>query len=370
MKRLPVIFALLSAGWQAPAFAAGARWELQFFHDADDSELTINDLAFPSSRTGVAAGFLMERGRVRPRVVVTRDGGRNWRFVETREVGLSLFFLREDLGWMVTERAIWRTTDAGSSWVRVARLRGLLRVYFLDENRGYAVGVRKSAYETADGGKTWTRLAAAEQPDSHPERTVYGWIEFADGKRGSIVGWSAPRRDAQQRLPDWMDPESAEKRRQWPAFTIVLQTDDGGRTWMHSTTSMFGRITRLRSAPGGRGLALVEFHDTFEWPSEVFRIDLRMDKTQRVYREKNRAVTDAALTGNFAYLAAIEPPGKLRQTPVPGRLVMVRSEDLSQWSEMEVDYRAYGRRAMLAVGGEKDVWVATDTGMILRLVDD
>jgi len=363
-----VILALLIAG-DRPC-QAGARWALQFFHDSLDSELVITDLAFPSPRTGVAAGYLLERGRLRPRVLLTRDGGRNWQLVETREAPVALFFLDEKLGWMVTERGLWRTGDGGFTWSKLTGLKGLLRVHFLDSRRGFAVGIRKSAFETTDGGQTWTPLAAAERPDSDPARTVYGWIEFAGPKLGSIVGWSVPRRQAEGRWPDWLDPEAAEKRRQWPSLTIVLQTADGGRSWQHATTSMFGRITRLRRLPDGRGLALVEFDDAFEWPSEVFRIDLGDNRTERTYREKSRAVTDLAFAGGRAYLAAIEPPGKLRQTPVPGRLVMIRSGNLTDWEEMEVDYRAYGRRAVLAVGGDREVWVATDTGMILRLEED
>ncbi|MCL6508106.1 MAG: hypothetical protein K6T59_13900, partial [Bryobacteraceae bacterium] len=68
-----------------------------------------------------------------------------------------------------------------------------------------------------------------------------------------------------------------------------------------------------------------------------------------------------------AYLAAVEPAGKLRRSPVPGRLHILRSDDLTTWSEMPVDYRAVARRAVLAAAGRKDIWVATDTGMILRL---
>lgn len=369
MKRLAAVLLLMGAGWQQ-RLAAGGRWELKYFHDALDSELVIHDLAFPSERTGVAAGLLIEKGRAKPRVLVTRDGGSDWKLIETREAGLSLFFLRDDLGWMVTERGVWRSTDGGSSWQKISSLRDLLRVCFLDARHGFAAGAKKSLYETTDGGNTWVRLAAADLPDSRPERTVYGWIEFADERHGSIVGWSAPPRAERESLPDWMDPEQVEKRRLLPTFTILIQTADGGRTWRHSTTSMFGRITRLRTAPGATALALVEFHDRFEWPSEVYRIDLAANRSERIYREKNRAVTDVALVRGRAYLAAIEPAGKLRDSPVPGRLVMIWSEDFKRWTEMEVDYRAFGRRATLAVAAGRGVWVATDTGMILRLAED
>jgi hypothetical protein len=114
MGRLPAVLLLLGAGWE-PILAA-ERWELKYFYDALDSELVIQDLGYPSERTGVAACVLLEKGKAKPRVLVTADGGRNWKLVETREAGLSLFFLREDLGWLVTERGIWRSTDGGSCW--------------------------------------------------------------------------------------------------------------------------------------------------------------------------------------------------------------------------------------------------------------
>jgi len=73
------------------------------------------------------------------------------------------------------------------------------------------------------------------------------------------------------------------------------------------------------------------------------------------------------LAGSSAYLAGFIPSGTLEQSPIPGKLVILESTDLENWEEMEVDYRAYAHRAVLAASGEGNVWVATDTGMILRL---
>jgi hypothetical protein len=42
--------------------------------------------------------------------------------------------------------------------------------------------------------------------------------------------------------------------------------------------------------------------------------------------------------------------------------------DLEHWQEMPVDYRAVAHRAMIAGPDEKHLWIATDTGMILKLV--
>ena len=71
-----------------------------------------------------------------------------------------------------------------------------------------------------------------------------------------------------------------------------------------------------------------------------------------------------------SYLAGFIPSGKLVNSPVPGRLVVLRSRHLRNWEEMDVDYRAYAHSAMFATPGQGDLWLATDTGMILKLADN
>jgi len=51
-------------------------------------------------------------------------------------------------------------------------------------------------------------------------------------------------------------------------------------------------------------------------------------------------------------------------SPVPQKVRILSSADLSNWSEANVDYRAVATRVMLA-GAGGSVWAATDTGMIL-----
>ncbi len=356
----------------AVAGAAEPRWRLQFFHDQDDSSFTLNDLKFPSAKRGVASGFLVVKGRTQPSVLVTGDGGEHWSFVATKEVGLSLFFLNDSLGWMVTPGGVWQTEEAGRSWRKLASLKGALRVAFVDEKRGYAVGAPKAIWATTDGGREWKRIEIGGEPKTDPAHTAYTWITFANARDGMILGHSTPSRgERNSRLPDWMEPDRAQKRRQWPALSLVFETRDGGSTWKSSATSMFGQITRLRLTPDRRGLALVEFRDAFEWPSEVHRINTNSGKSERAFRRKDRAVTDVLLIDRGpGYLASIEPAGALRNVPVPGKLRILRSEDLADWAEMPVDYRAEGHRAVLAAADADHIWVATDAGMILRLDHD
>jgi hypothetical protein len=164
-----------------------------------------------------------------------------------------------------------------------------------------------------------------------------------------------------------MEPEKATRRREWPGVSVSLETRDAGRTWKPTTVSNFGQITSIHLAPDGRALAVVEFQNAFPYPGEVYGISWKDGKSGRVFREKDRVVTDSALVdGGPAFLAAIEQPSVLR-SPIPGRLHMLTSTDLKQWKEMAVDYRASARRAVMAAVDASNAWVATDTGMILKL---
>lgn len=367
MSLLPRLLALaLACAASAPLFAQ-PRWDLQYFYDVKDEQFIINDLAFPSPTRGIAAGYRLDGDRVRPKCVVTSDGGRVWTDVKIKEPALSLFFLNDSVGWMVTEKGIWKTIESGRSWRKICKKRRMLRVYFKDEQHGWAVGSEKSIWGTSDSGRTWQLLPVAAEVETTKEYTHFTWIDFSNPRLGVILGYSEPPRRRRSRLPEWMEPEKAARRRQWPTLSVVIQTKDGGRTWKISTTSMFGRIHRLRLRPDGTGLTLVRFQYAFEWPSEVYRLDLKNNVTKRSFRRKNRSITDVILAGGYGYLAGFVPTGSLAQMPVPGRLVVLRSRDLKNWQEMEVDYRANARRVILAAAGDSHLWLATDTGMILKL---
>jgi hypothetical protein len=353
--------------------ARGERWKMQYFYDVNHESLRINDLACPTARRCIAIGdiAMTQKNSSRPVAVVTGDGGAHWTQTQLPERPLSLFLLDDSNGWMVGVKSLWKTQEAGRSWQRVAKLpANTFRVHFLDAMHGWAIGGRKSVFETVDGGKAWKPVPAAKEPKSNPEHTAYSWITFVDKNNGMITGFSRPPRGHQDNnLPDWMDPETAENRRQWPTLSIVLETRDGGRTWMPGTGSIFGRITRARLLPGGLGLGLITYDDSFEWTSELIAIDWKSGKSARAFRDRNFVITDVALISEkMAFLAGEQLPGKLRQNPVPGKLKILKSSDFSSWkTEMEVDYRATATRAMLAAVDATNIWVATDTGMILKL---
>ena len=366
MRRFFALFALLPL-----ALPAAQRFDIQYRYRDVDSTMTINDLAFPSDQRGIACGFTTDRKeKDRPMVLLTSDGGKNWTETTVKETGLSLFFLDDSNGWMVTDKGIWATTESGHSWAKLKNgPAAMLRVWFLDRAHGYAAGLTKKVYETTDGGETWTLLPILSEVQGDASFTTFGEISFAEGN-GIIAGWNIPPRRGG---PEWMEAGSkGAARQEIPHYSVLLETMDGGKKWVKSEASVFGQITRLSVTPQGTGLALLEFKDKFDYPSEVMKINLHTGKSERTFRTKDRAITDVRLFAgsNRGLIAGYETNGTVFRSPIPGKLRVLTSDDLDNWTEIPVDYRAVAHSVIIAGPDENHVWVATDTGMILKLVDE
>jgi len=341
-------------------------WKMQFFYDKPDSVLQISDLECPSARHCVASGWIGDKkGREKGALALTSDGGERWSLEEVGERPLSIFLLDDSLGWMVTDRGIWSTDDGGQTWTKQLAAKGMLRAHFVNPEHGFVIGSGRAVYETVDGGKKWTKLAAAERAPAATNNTVYDCIAFL-GEHGVIVGKVAPREDG--RDPIWLNPATARAQKQQNSTSIMLETFDGGKTWKSSVNPTFGDVTEMLITKSGFALALVEYHDYFSLPSSVLKVELGVAKPQVVFARRDRAVSDIALLEDGgALLASIQPPGNSNQVPIPGRLRMLRSKNLRDWTEEDVDYRAVAERAVIAAPDSKHAWVATDTGMILKL---
>ncbi len=360
--RISCVFLLLFAA--AVSSSAAERLAMAYFHDEDKSSLSIRDLAFADAERGMAVGLLVQDGKAKGAGLVTTDAGRTWTMIKLPAPAVWLF-LDARAGWIGDGRRVWKTADFGRSWKRVGRLDRIVRVFFLNERHGWAAGTNKSILETGDGGERWRQMEAADRIKTTREFTAFTWIAFADAQHGFITGAShPPQRRRFLNVPDWMDP--GYRQRELPSTMLLLATQDGGKTWKESVTSAFGQIARVRLTPDLRGLALIEFQGEFPFASEVLSLNLTTGQSARVFREKNRAVTDLALVDGEAWLTAVEPSGGMLQSPVPGKLKLLRSTDLAKWTEVPVDYRAVARRAVCARGAGR-LWVATDTGMILSV---
>jgi photosystem II stability/assembly factor-like uncharacterized protein len=340
---------------------AADRLALEYFYDKDESALSLYGLGFADDRRGMAGGVLTENGRTRGAALVTSDGGRSWALHDLPAPAAWLYVDARS-AWFGDGDRVWRSSDFGSSWVRARDLARISRVYFADAQRGWAIGWRDTVFATSDGGEHW-RAVDTGTDKSRRDAISYADMVFIDGQHGLIAGGTRPARRS-SRLPDWMDPAAAP--RETPSVIVLLQTGDGGNTWTQSKASVFGYVSRISAAPDGTGLALIEFTGRFSYPSEVHALNLKTGASVRAFRREDRAVTDVALANGTAWLVAVEPPGQMLQAPIPGKLKLLRSTDLSKWTEIEADYRAVATRAVCAWGAGR-LWVATDTGMLLAV---
>jgi len=344
------------------------KWQLQYFYDKEKSHLAISDLQFASPTRGVAVGVIVEGRKQDPVAVVTADGGAHWDTVPLKETPISLFFLNENFGWLVTDKGLWQTTEAGKNWRKLPKPPAPpIRVYFSDENNGWAVCGKKTVLETHNGGDTWTPVAAAAAQPGTKESSGFNWIAFATPQFGLISGFNHPPQHLFQEFPAWMDPEEALSHRELPHLTYTLTTRDGGKTWKSSAASLVGDVTRVRFGPQGLGVGLIEYAESFLYPSEAYKIDWTTGKSTTIFHDKRFAITDVWIAADgTVYLAGIVVSGELHSV-VPGRVQVLKSQDYSAWTEMDVDYRAVARQVTLSAPDENNLWLATENGMILRL---
>jgi len=339
---------------------------MQYFYDQAKSTFEIEDVQALSATRVIAVGNIVEGRSRKATAVSTTDGGAHWSVTPLEENPISLFFLNDSLGWMAGEKNLWKTTEGGKDWHKVSKFPApAFRVYFSDENTGWAACTKKQVLETHDGGKKWEPVAAASAVSGVPERSGYNWIAFATPQFGIITGFNQPLQRWAPMFPTWLDPQDALSRRETSHLYYALTTNDAGKTWKTQSASLVGHVTRLRLSPGGIGLGLIEYADSFRYPSEVYKIEWKTGTSTTVFRDKRYAVTDVWLTPDgTGYLAGVAFPGEVRSVS-PGKVKVFKTTDFTSWTEMEVDYRAVANR-VLFTGSGPDVWAATENGMILK----
>lgn len=371
MSRYPfsVIALLALVALTLPAQAQ--RWKIQYFYDKEKTSLTINDFAFPSAKYGIAAGYVAEGKHEEPMSLVTSDGGDRWQLLPLKETPVSLFFLDDSIGWMVTTKGLWRTTEAGKNWTKLPKVPGeILRVCFTTRMDGVAVGVKKLVLTTRDGGETWTPVAAAQDQPGDPLYSAYVWAGFANPNMGLAIGTNNPPRRFAPWFPDWLDPAATLRMRDVPHLSYSLATNDGGKTWRAGSVSLFGQTSRFRLTPDGNGIGLIEYSELSNIPSEVYVLDWHTGKSHSVYKDPKIGISDLWMEPDgMVYLSGIEEPGRIRDI-IPGKVVVYTSRDYKTWLKMPMDYRATALRTMLAMPDDQHQWLATDNGMILKLVPD
>ena len=186
----------------------------------------------------------------------------------------AVYFLDENKGWAVGGRGVVLTTeDGGNLWrVRPRPVEDALRdVYFSDEQNGWLV-CERSIYDlktkeeprtyllrTTDGGETWQKVnVIGKDVDARLVRALFtengrGWAFGEEGvlytTRDGGMSWERQRVPTQNLLlGGWF--LNSEQGWLVGAGATLLQTADGGETWRA------GQLLGLMPASGGSASAL------------------------------------------------------------------------------------------------------------------
>jgi photosystem II stability/assembly factor-like uncharacterized protein len=146
---------------------------------------------------------------------------------------LTAFFL------LLTAHCSLLTTIASPSWTRQrsTSFAWLHSVFFVDQNRGWAVGSRGTLLSTNDGGKSWMK--------STPTEDVIRDVFFNDDRNGWIV--------CERNIYELKSNDEAR--------AYLMKTSDGGDHWkrvnMHGA-NVDARVMRAVFSRGGSGWAFGE----------------------------------------------------------------------------------------------------------------
>jgi photosystem II stability/assembly factor-like uncharacterized protein len=349
---------------------AGMRWQIRYQFDQLGKRCQLQDFALPTPQFGLATILIEdeESGGVKSRLLVTHDGGKTWVEEKCDKNPQGVFVLDAANAWYVASGKIFATRDSGKKWEKYPLPhKALTQVWFGTPESGIAFGVGKVFYRTADGGRTWNGVLESEGLNLQSPQTYLRSMAMLPSGAGMLVGDSTAVPPESGALPDWMTPDMALKRKNLPGTAVLFQTHDGGKTWAGQLSSAFGSIRRVRMGPS-RAAVVFQYRESFAWPSEMIAVDLRTGKNQTALRRKDLVIHDALLFSDGSIIAAAtQPSGRLRNSPIPGKLRIFWSPDAQTWFEMKVDYRAVGNSATFASCSNGTLWIATDEGAIAQL---
>lgn len=143
------------------------------------------DICFLNANTGYMLTLAAQNNSTDVRKSV--DGGFSW---SSKGGGMlspvKFFFLNENTGWIITSgyntTMLNTTTNGGTNWNYLSNIK-IHRIFFVNENTGFAAGINGLLFKSTNGGTNWDTLS------SGTTNSITGII-FPDNYTGYVIGSS------------------------------------------------------------------------------------------------------------------------------------------------------------------------------------
>ncbi|MNF54314.1 Ycf48-like protein precursor [compost metagenome] len=243
--------------------AVGLRGHILYSEDAGKSwqqasvpvSSDLNAVHFPAAKQGWAVG---NDGVV----LHSRDGGASWeKQLDGRQIGELVLAHYQALASAEPDNEQWAQFVAeGQRLVDEGADKPFLDVWFVDAQRGYAVGVFNLILRTLDGGRTWSPMQdRTDNPQSLHLNTIaaVGNELYVAGEQGLLLKWDA----VEQRFAALPSPYQGTwfgligKPGELLAYGLrghVFRSTDGGQSWSQVDTGLPVSITAATLDEAGR----------------------------------------------------------------------------------------------------------------------
>lgn len=258
-RTIRVITLLAIVGILATALSATANWDILQKQDPEIRDYM--SIAFTSANNGWAVGVSPLELDYPGFIGFTTDGGTTWNKAEI-DVDAQLariYFLDENHGWAIGEKGKIVATTNGRDWeIQTSKVDNPLKgIYFVNKEVGFAVGANDTILSTKTGGRTWRVVQGGViGAIGDDEATMYNAIQFLDESTGWVAGVHVVPQVSQN--------------------SVIQKTVDGGQTWVNQETGtedvledIFFLDDQYGWAVGENGLVLHTSNGGEKWTTQT-----------------------------------------------------------------------------------------------------
>ena len=241
----------------------------------------------------------------------TTDGGDDWSIIDTVYAVWKGFYVIDDSTLFVGDyiKGIRISNDGGSSWKTIdSTIKDVNSFMFLNTKVGYAPGGggdTANVYRTSDGGKTWTRISH-KYIENNWVSSDFSKVSFVDSLKGWAVTYGGMIFNTTDGGFNWEFQDSTAKTKFLPLRDIQFTTADSGL----AVGGISGSSIILRTVDGGK--------NWISWISESHPPDISIASLQEIYMLNSKVGWIVGSSNGPAYIIKTTDGGGTWSDETPG----------------------------------------------------